>query len=379
MSRTYWQTWVATLLFFGAFYALLVPLPRYLTAIGLPDWQIGLILGAFGIASLVGRPLVGVATDRCGWRPVVLAGAALFVVGALGVTLTTVLPLLFALRVMQATGYVAFTTAATALVAAQAPAAQRGRALAIFGVAANVAMTLTPAAMDAALPLLTLVGAFWLAAGMGLGAAVLAWRLPPSLPTERSFRWRALLVVPPPLRVPMAASSLLGVGFGAFLQFMPLLVERRGGAPAGLIYTAYGVGIIGTRVLTNRWLDTGNIRHVLSGGFGALGAGLLLLAYGSGVVLFVAGALLVAASGGILHPALMAHHVALLPGERGRAVAIFYLGMDLGIGMGGWLLGFVLQYTGLTGLYLAAAIAGTCGLLLIRPIDRQERALVAAP
>lgn len=46
--------------------------------------------------------------------------------------------------------------------------------------------------------------------------------------------------------------------------------------------------------------------------------------------------------------------------------------------MGGWLLGFVLQYTGLTGLYLAAAIAGTSGWLLIRPIDRQERALVAA-
>ena len=44
-SRAYWTAWVATVVFFAGFYTLLVPLPRYLEAVGLPDWQIGLILG----------------------------------------------------------------------------------------------------------------------------------------------------------------------------------------------------------------------------------------------------------------------------------------------------------------------------------------------
>src|SRR5690349_24885879 len=80
--HAYWLAWAATVTFFAGFYALLVPLPRYLAAAGLPDWQVGLVLGAFGVASLVGRPLAGVASDRFGPRRVMLAGAASLLVGA---------------------------------------------------------------------------------------------------------------------------------------------------------------------------------------------------------------------------------------------------------------------------------------------------------
>ncbi|MBV9170627.1 MAG: hypothetical protein JOZ81_11135, partial [Chloroflexi bacterium] len=48
MTRTtahaYWFTFAATLAFFVGFYALLMPLPRYLSAIGLADWQVGFVL-----------------------------------------------------------------------------------------------------------------------------------------------------------------------------------------------------------------------------------------------------------------------------------------------------------------------------------------------
>src|SRR5688500_2702726 len=84
-ARSYWLAWVATLTFFAGCYALLVPLPRSLSAAGLPDWQIGFVLGAFGVASLVGRPVAGVASDRFGPRRVMLVGAASLAVGALGV------------------------------------------------------------------------------------------------------------------------------------------------------------------------------------------------------------------------------------------------------------------------------------------------------
>src|SRR5205823_3915342 len=67
--RAFWLAWASTLLFFAGFYALLVPLPRYLSGIGLPDWQVGLILGAFGVASVLGRPVAGIGVDRFGARP----------------------------------------------------------------------------------------------------------------------------------------------------------------------------------------------------------------------------------------------------------------------------------------------------------------------
>ncbi|MBX3013007.1 MAG: hypothetical protein KF832_15935 [Caldilineaceae bacterium] len=39
-QRDYQITWLATFLFFVAYYALIAPLPRYLTGLGLPDWLV---------------------------------------------------------------------------------------------------------------------------------------------------------------------------------------------------------------------------------------------------------------------------------------------------------------------------------------------------
>src|SRR5215218_9344086 len=82
-ARAYWTAWAATLIFFAGFYRLLVPLPRYLALIGLPDWQIGLILGAFGVASLLWRTVAGVGVDRWGSRRVMMLGSVSLIVGAI--------------------------------------------------------------------------------------------------------------------------------------------------------------------------------------------------------------------------------------------------------------------------------------------------------
>ena len=79
--RAFWVTFVAAVCFFAAFYTLLVPFPQYMTLIGVSDWQIGLVMGAFGVASLVGRPFVGVWCDRYGVRSVIIAGTLALAVG----------------------------------------------------------------------------------------------------------------------------------------------------------------------------------------------------------------------------------------------------------------------------------------------------------
>ncbi|HEU5090681.1 MAG TPA: MFS transporter, partial [Roseiflexaceae bacterium] len=241
-GRDFWVVCGATLLFFGAFYTLLIPLPLALTALGLPDSQVGAILAAFGIASLLGRPLAGLLGDRVGLRPVMIVGAASFVAGALAFSLASQPWMLFGLRVLQALGYVAFTTATTALVATLAPPARRGALIALFGVSANLAMTLTPASVNAALPTLGLRGAFWLAAGLAVLAAVLGMLVRAPAPARQAGTAEHLLQAmrPPAALVrPMLASLLLGFGFGAFLQFLPLLAERRALA-VGWAYTVYG-------------------------------------------------------------------------------------------------------------------------------------------
>jgi MFS family permease len=367
-------TFITTLLFFIAFYTLIVPLPRYLSQVGLPDWQVGLVLGAFGIAALLGRPWAGFATDWLGRRNVILAGAAFFVIGVLALTRVTSPWLLLAARLLQALGYVAVTTAATARITDVTAPAVRGAAIAAFGIAANIAMTLTPATVDSLLRagLIELKGAFWLAGLLAVGSMLLAWQFKaakvspvaqPQPSDPPGARWWQLPVA---IVQPWSAAVLLGVGFGAWLQYLPLLTERRQVEPSGILYAVYGIAIIATRMTTGPLLDGGRAWVFLSGGFGLLGGGLLIFAFTQSLPSYILATVFVAAGGGILHPLLMAQHVEYMPMvQRGRAVATFYLGFDLGNGIGAWLLGLVLQVWGLTPLFALAAGVSALGILLV--------------
>lgn len=394
-KTNYWLAWAATLLFFGGFYSLLAPLPRYLGQMGMADWQIGLVLGAFGAASLLGRPLAGLATDRLGPRRVLLAGAGGLLLGAALVPLFSGVAAQFGLRVLQAAGYVAFTTAGTALVIAMTPPELRGQRLAIFGAAANVAIALIPAAMSALLADAPLWAAFPAAGGFALAAGLLALRLggaaiAGNLPQDQTKDQRpstndhdqlvvgrsslvrsqagthrvvltnlAGLAIPRRLWLPMLAAGLQGAGFAAFFQFAPMLVERRPVIAIGALYTVYGAGIILTRVVGGRLIDRLGVRRSVALAAALMALGLGVAAVGTTAPPIVLAALLIAAGSGIFHPALIAHHAALWPDAPGRATAAFYVGFDLGIGLGSWAFGLALQLGGLAALYgLAALLVG---------------------
>lgn len=360
------RVFTATLLFFVAFYMLLVPLPPYLVALGLADWQVGLVLGAFGLAALVGRPLAGLASDRLGRRTVILAGVGIFALGVIGLLLSADPLWLMAARTMQALGYVAVSTAATARITDLAPPAHHGATLARFGIAANLAMTLTPAAVDAALRTVTAEQVFGAAVGAALLCGLMALTFGNHAAATTADQGDVRLwVLPPPIRRPWLAAVLMGVGFGVWLQFLPLLALRRHVEPTGLIYATYGVAIILTRLITGPWQDRGRDRLLVTGGFALLATGLGLFAFTASLPTYLLATAFVAAGGGILHPLLMAQHVRHMPAVlRGRAVSTFYLGFDLGNGLGVWGLGFALQWWGLTALFGLAMVSSLLGLAL---------------
>jgi predicted MFS family arabinose efflux permease len=370
-ARAYWTAWIATLTFFAGFYSLLVPLPRYLAQIGLPDWQIGLILGAFGVASLLWRTVAGVGVDRFGSRRVMVLGSISLIVGALCVILTTNPLVLGGLRLLQAAGYVAFTTAGTALIIQLTSEEERSRRLAIFGAAANVAITLAPAAATALLAVLPLESGFWITALLALIGGALAATIvaPPTAGPVRDWRqgWR----FPRVLWLPMLTAGLFGAGFAAFFLFAPILSERRD-VPPGLLYTVYGIGIIATRIVGSGWLDRlGTGRALLLSAI-LLGSGLALAGVGTTSLWLAVAAVVIAAGSGLFHPVLIALHARLLPEAPGQATAGFYLGFDLGIGLGSWLLGAILDLAGLTWLFLTAALLVLLTTTLLPALTRNR-------
>jgi len=222
--------------------------------------------------------------------------------------------------------------------------------------------------VNAWLETLTTTGAFWLSASLAAAACAATLDLGhrrgstgPAPPLGTAFQ------VPGRLRGPMAAAGLFGIGYGAFLQFLPLLAERRAIPSAGLGYAVYGVGIVLTRLITGRWQDRADRRPLLRAAFLILAAGLCVLAVSGSQATFLLGTGLIALGSGGLHPGLIATHLELMPeAQRARSVACFYLAFDLGIGAGTWLLTPAFQYLGLQGLYLTAAALTACGIAVVR-------------
>ena len=223
--------WLSSLLFFAAFYALLVVLPVYLASARLDAAAIALVFGAFGAAGLVTRPIAGKVTDRFGALSVVVVGIVLFAGATLGLMWADSLPVLTLLRGGQAAGYVAFTTGATSMVALASDPATHPQVMARYGTAANVAMAGAPVAATALLeylaPDLLLCGialvalaamAFLLGGGSQRAVDVSRTAPPHADETPRSTGRlsNSLLAV------------VFGVGFGAFLQFMPVFAYQRG-------------------------------------------------------------------------------------------------------------------------------------------------------
>lgn len=370
ISRSFWAAYIATVAFFAAFYALIIPLPLYMQGVGIPDWQIGIVMGAFATASLIGRPFAGALTDRYGVRPVILFGTVALAIGSLGVAQTTTVALLFVLRMLQAAGYVAYTTAATALVAGLVPAEARGTAVARYGTAANVAITLVPLVINALLPRIGAQGAFVAAGSAAVVAGLIIWQIIPASPTKSAaIVWAELVHFPRMLWAPMVTAFCFGVGFGAYFQYLPLLADRRDIADLGVVYVCYGIAIVATRMLTGRFLDGADRRVVLVPAAVVTALGMLVFARADTIWLLCLAAACTAIGGGLSHPALIAIHVDTLP-QRGKAVAAFYIAFDVGIGLGSWLLGAVLQAGGLTIMFAVAAVVSLLGAVTQRRIPR---------
>jgi MFS family permease len=74
---------VESFTFYRSFYLLLPVLPLYARMLEIPEGQIGLIIGFFAVSSMVIKPLAGWSADRRGRKPILLAGATLFLVSTL--------------------------------------------------------------------------------------------------------------------------------------------------------------------------------------------------------------------------------------------------------------------------------------------------------
>src|SRR5258706_3903692 len=132
--------WGGAFAFMFSYFLLMPVLPLYARRLGLSGGQIGIVIGAFALSSMVLRPWVGWASDRHGRRPLMFVGGAVFVLAPLGYGVSAGVVSMTLARLFHGAGMGVYPTAATAMAADLASPARRAETLGLFGMSGSIAM-----------------------------------------------------------------------------------------------------------------------------------------------------------------------------------------------------------------------------------------------
>lgn len=379
---------VLNLVFFSLYLLYFPTLPFFIEKLGGDKGEIGALIGVSSLTSLFVRPFVGYLVDTAGRRPMLIAGTLLFAFNCLLYNLPHSPAAIVPIRLLTGASIATFMTAASTYIADAAPAARRGEALAYYGIANSLAFAIGPAVGGFVIHTDILAGfdsaltgrADWLsgarteelhftalfvlsaAAAALAGLAALLFLPPGRKPGARTGLPRAGALFARTAAFPAAVNFTSSFAFAAMVSFLPLFARDRGIANPGLLFTLYAAMLLVFRLLSGRLMDTLPRHYFIVPGIGALAVSLLVVASpGPSYLLYVAMGVYGLGTGAF-RPAMMAYLVDRTDEAiRGRALSTFTLGNDLGLSLGSFILGAIIQATNYRAAYVFGAVVAAAG------------------
>jgi MFS family permease len=341
---------LSSFLFFLSFNLLLPELPDHLSRLGGAEYK-GFIIALFTLTAAISRPFSGKLADTVGRIPIMVFGSLVcFVCGfAYPWALTVSSFLLLRLLHGFSTGFK--PTATAAFVADIVPVAKRGEAMGLLGVTGSLGMAAGPAFGSWVAQHFSLNVMFYCSSGAALLSLLVQGTLTETLPHPQRQRFSLSLlklqwdeIIEPRVLSPALVTLLCLLPYGAVLTVIPDQSRLLGltGSTKGLFYICYTVASLAVRLVAGKASDTHGRVPVLRWSASILAVGLAVLVWSPSVPVFLIGAVIFGIGTGLNSPTLYAWTIDLsLPERRGRGVATMYIFLEVGIGIGALLAGWI--------------------------------------
>ena len=360
-------------LLFVSFYLLMVTLAMY----SIEQFQVsgsiaGLASSIFVLGAVVVRPMVGNLLARIGMKKLLVFGLVLFFFVTILYFPINSIGWMLLIRFIHGFAFGISSTATGTIAVDVIPPSRRGEGMGYFATSNNLAMSIGPFIGLMTLQYFSGDTIFIITTIISITALLTALYMKvPEVKVNYIEKTRKQKFhindyfekSAYPISILML---ILGIANSSILSFINAYsVEINLVSAASFFFVMYAVFLLMSRPITGRLYDKKGENSVIYPAIALFGLGLIVLSQASsGIALLVAGAI-IGVGFGTLQSSAQTIAVSGVPHARvGLATSTFYVFYDLGMGMGPFLLGYVMQVTGFRGLYLAMSVIAFLALPL---------------
>lgn len=359
-----------------SFYMIVSLLSKYLTGIGLSLSVAGAVIGLFSITSLLIRPFTGFMTDNFSKKWLVIIATVMTICGTLGYFMTDQVWLIVVLRMIHGIGFGINSTAVVSLAADYIPEERLGEGIGYFGLGQVLASAVGPGFGVEIMNVIGLKAAFIAAGAISVAAIGLMFFIANDTKV-RSTAGKWSLSVNNLISVEIinyaVVSGLFSAVNGIISSYLILFAENRGIEGISLYFTIYAVCMFIIRPSSGKLMDRYGLKTVVLPGLLVTSGAMVLLGFSYSVFPVMLSAALRAFGQGAGQPALQAASIRKVGRDRiGVANSTYYLGGDIGQGIGPVIGGTIISGYGYTKLFLFCALLLLVGILIFLISEKRK-------
>lgn len=344
---------------FTAFYMLLPTLPLYLTEkLNFSDSKAGFIIATYTFSGILIRPIVGNLIDRFGRKKMLQPAVIFFAITFLFYPVSSLVVILLIIRFFHGMLWGMTTTTSSTLIVDIIPKNRRGEGIGIYGLSTTIPMAIAPLAGLFAMNNFGYNTIFYTSFVIAFLAIIMVFIIKyPQIKTNINNKLKLKNIFEPSALPSTLTLILVQIAYGGVITFISIYTQDKKIGNTGMFFLIYALGIAIMRIYGGKLFDKKGPALVSVLGFTLLSAGYFTLTFVNSVYLLSASALFLGLGTGLIFPTLQTMVNNVVPEfKRGAANSTFLTGLDIGIGLGIVLSGWLSDIIGLSKVYFIFGI-----------------------
>ena len=363
-TRPFVMIMAINFLIFLSFNMINPSLPLYFQDLGISETLTGFCISVFTIGSVCSRTFAGSVLDRYGRKSVYFVSMILLALFIFSYSLTTVLVLILAVRVLHGIDWSFASTSASTIATDIIPRQMTGTGIGMFGMSGSLALAIAPAiAMElmnsGGFTTMIHVSSAILLAALALGLFFpFEKTLQPETAVERASKRHSLRdTIEKSAVLPSVIIGCVTLTMSAVTTYVPLYGTTMGLDNTGFFFSIYAIGLLIVRAVIGGFIDRFGALMTTLPSLALMLAAMLLLAFADGLPTLLVSGFLYGAGFGGAQTTMQSLSVMNAPSDRfGAANGTFFIGFDIGIGFGALLAGTLCDYFGFSNMYLICSV-----------------------